>query len=334
MKKNKLMLSLSLLAAITLICTGCGKKAELKDGAEVAVSVKGSKITATEYYEKIKNENIATLIDMIDHSLLDKTYQTDDEENKAIENQLSRMKKSYNDETTYLNVIKQYFGVDSEKELEELLRLEYKKNRAVKDYINTNLTDKEIKDYYKDNIYGEIKASHILISVDANDNATAEEKEAAEKKALEQAQDIIKQLNDGKDFAKLAKKYSTDKSNKENGGDLGYFQPSDMVEEFSEAVRKLKNGEYTKEPVKTKFGYHIILKVDEKEKAELKDVKDEIKEKLTTKKLSESNSLYYETLVKYRESKGLTWNDDALKKQYNDYMDQLIEKAKTSSSSK
>ena len=68
MKKNKLMLSLSLLAAITLICTGCGKKAELKDGAEVAVSVKGSKITATEYYEKIKNENIATLIDMIDHS--------------------------------------------------------------------------------------------------------------------------------------------------------------------------------------------------------------------------------------------------------------------------
>ena len=334
MKKNKLMLSLSLLAAITLICTGCGKKAELKDGAEVAVSVKGSKITATEYYEKIKNENIANLIDMIDHSLLDKTYQTDDEENKAIENQLSRMKKSYNDETTYLNVIKQYFGVDSEKELEELLRLEYKKNRAVKDYINTNLTDKEIKDYYKDNIYGEIKASHILISVDASDNATTEEKKAAEKKALEQAQDIIKQLNDGKDFAKLAKKYSTDKSNKENGGDLGYFQPSDMVEEFSEAVRKLKKGEYTKEPVKTKFGYHIILKVDEKEKAELKDVKDEIKEKLTTKKLSESNSLYYETLVKYRESKGLTWNDDALKKQYNDYMDQLIEKAKTSSSSK
>lgn len=334
MKKNKLMLSLSLLAAITLICTGCGKKAELKDGAEVAVSVKGSKITATEYYEKIKNENIATLIDIIDHSLLDKTYQTDDEENKAIENQLSRMKKSYSDETTYLNVIKQYFGVDSEKELEELLRLEYKKNRAVKDYINTNLTDKEIKDYYKDNIYGEIKASHILISVDASDNATTEEKKAAEKKALEQAQDIIKQLNDGKDFAKLAKKYSTDKSNKENGGDLGYFQPSDMVEEFSEAVRKLKKGEYTKEPVKTKFGYHIILKVDEKEKAELKDVKDEIKEKLTTKKLSESNSLYYETLIKYRESKGLTWNDDALKKQYNDYMDQLIEKAKTSSSSK
>ena len=332
MKKNKLMLSLSLLAAITLICTGCGKKAELKDGAEVAVSVKGAKITATEYYEKIKNENIATLIDMIDHSLLDKTYQADDEENKAIENQLSQMRKSYNDESTYLIAIKQYFGVDSEKELEELLRLEYKKNRAVKDYINTNLTDKEIKNYYNDNIYGEIKASHILISVDASDDATTEEKEKAEKKALEQAQDIIKQLNDGKDFAKLAKKYSTDESNKEKGGDLGYFQPSDMVEEFSEAVRKLKKDEYTKEPVKTKFGYHIILKVDEKEKAELKDVKEEIKEKLTTKKLSESNSLYYETLVKYRESKGLSWNDDALKKQYNDYMDQLIENAKSSSS--
>ena len=94
MKKNKLIVTLSFLAAITLMFTGCGKKAELKDGAEVAVSVKGGKITATEYYEEIKDDNIATLIDMIDHKLLDKTYQTDDEENKAVENQISQMKKN------------------------------------------------------------------------------------------------------------------------------------------------------------------------------------------------------------------------------------------------
>lgn len=333
MKKNKLILTLSFLAAITLMFTGCGKKAELKDGAEVAVSVKGGKITATEYYEEIKNDNIATLIDMIDHKLLDKTYQTDDEENKAVKNQISQMKKKYgSNEETYLNILRQYFGVNSEKELEEMLRLEYKRNRAVKDYISTHLTDKEIKNYYNDNIYGKIKASHILISVDASDNATTEEKEKAEKKALEQAKDIIKQLDEGKDFATLAKKYSTDESNKEKGGDLGYFQPSDMVDEFSEAVRNLKDGEYTKKPVKTKFGYHIILKVDQKDKAELKDVKSDIKEKLTAQKLSDDTSLYYQTLVKYRESKKITWNDDSLKKQYNDYMDKLIENAKSSSS--
>lgn len=332
MKNNKLILTLSSLAIISLILTGCGKKAELKDGAEVAVSVKGNKITATEYYNKIKNDNIATLIDMIDHDLLDKTYPTDDEEDKAIGNQISQIKKNYgSDENTYKSILQQYFGVSSEEELEDMLRLEYKRNKAVKEYISNNLTDKEIKDYYNDNIFGEIKASHILIKVDAKDNATDNEKKEAEEVALNQAKDIIKQLNKGKDFKKLAEKYSADEATKEKGGDLGYFQPSDMVEEFSDAVRNLKNGEYTKEPVKTKFGYHIILKVDEKEKEKLKDVKEDIKTKLTAKKMEDDNSIYYKSLIKYRESKKLTWKDDDLKKQYNAYMDKLIENSKKSS---
>ena len=103
-----------------------------------------------------------------------------------------------------------------------------------------------------------------------------------------------------------------------------------MVDEFSSAVRELKKGKYTTEPVKTKFGYHIILKVDEKEKAELKDVKSDIKEKLTAQKLQEDNSLYYQTLVKYREKQKITYKDDSLKKQYNEYMDKLIENSKSS----
>ena len=92
-----------------------------------------------------------------------------------------------------------------------------------------------------------------------------------------------------------------------------------------------RNGEYTKEPVKTKFGYHIILKVDEKEKEKLKDVKEDIKTKLTAKKMEDDNSIYYKSLIKYRESKKLTWKDDDLKKQYNAYMDKLIENSKKSS---
>ncbi len=331
MKNNKLFLALSSLAAISLVLTGCGKKVELKDGENTAVSIKGAKITSNQYYDEIKEDNIATLIDMIDHKLLDKTYKTDDEEDESIEKQLSQLKSSYgSDEDTYTSILQQYFGVNSEEELEEMLRLEYKRNKAVKEYISDNLTDKEIKDYYNDNIYGEIKASHILISIDTDDDATDEEKEEAEEKALKKAKKIIKKLNNGEDFAKLAKEYSTDEATKENGGDLGYFQPSDMVDEFSSAVRELKKGEYTKEPVKTQYGYHIILKVDEKEKAKLKKVKSEIKEKLTTQKLGEDNSLYYQTLVKYREKQKITWKDDSLKKQYNEYMDKLIENSKSS----
>ena len=90
----------------------------------------------------------------------------------------------------------------------------------------------------------------------------------------------------------------------------------------------VKNDEYTTEPGKTKFGYHIILRVDQKEKESLDSLKDSIKEKLASQKISDDNSVYYESLVKFRESKELKWNDTELEKSYNDYMNNLIEQSK------
>lgn len=329
MKNKKLFVVLSTIALASIAITGCGKKAELKDGAEVAVSVKGSQITATEYYEQIKKDNISSLIDMIDHDLLDEDYKTDDAENKAVKSQMDQIKSYYgSNESTYKSILLQYFGVNNDEEFEELLRLEYKRNKAVKDYISANLTDKEIEKYYNDNIYGEIKASHILISVDVSDDATDDEKKEADEVAKKKAQEVIEKLKNGEKFSDLAKEYSTDTSNNEKGGDLGYFDPNDMVDEFKEAVLKLKNDEYTTEPVKTKFGYHIILRVDQKEKESLDSLKDSIKEKLASQKISDDNSVYYESLVKFRESKELKWNDTELEKSYNDYMNNLIEQSK------
>jgi len=329
MKNKKLFVVLSTIALASIAITGCGKKAELKDGAEVAVSVKGSQITATEYYEQIKKDNISSLIDMIDHDLLDEDYKTDDAENKAVKSQMDQIKSYYgSNESTYKSILLQYFGVNNDEEFEELLRLEYKRNKAVKDYISSNLTDKEIEKYYNDNIYGEIKASHILISVDVSDDATDDEKKEADEVAKKKAQEVIEKLKNGEKFSDLAKEYSTDTSNNEKGGDLGYFDPNDMVDEFKEAVLKLKNDEYTTEPVKTKFGYHIILRVDQKEKESLDSLKDSIKETLASQKISDDNSVYYESLVKFRESKELKWNDTELEKSYNDYMNNLIEQSK------
>ena len=330
MKNKKLFVVLSTIALASIAITGCGKKAELKDGAEVAVSVKGSQITATEFYEQIKKDNISSLIDMIDHDLLDEDYKTDEAENKAVKSQMDQIKNYYgSNESTYKSILLQYFGVNNDEEFEELLRLEYKRNKAVKDYISANLTDKEIEKYYNDNIYGKIKASHILISVDVSDKATDDEKKEADEVAKKKAQEVIEKLKNGEKFSDLAKKYSTDTSNNEKGGDLGYFDPNDMVDEFKEAVLKLKNDEYTTEPVKTKFGYHIILRVDQKEKESLDSLKDSIKEKLASQRISDDNSVYYESLVKFRESKELKWNDTELEKSYNDYMNNLIEQSKS-----
>ena len=89
----------------------------------------------------------------------------------------------------------------------------------------------------------ELKARHIL---------TTSEKDAG---------DIIVKLNKGGDFAELAGKHSTGPS-AVNGGDLGWFKTDAMEKEFSTAASKLKKGSYTKKPVKTQFGWHVILLED------------------------------------------------------------------------
>ena len=101
--------------------------------------------------------------------------------------------------------------------------------------------DKEVAALPKEE---EVKAAHILVATE------------------EEAKDVIKQLDAGKDFAELAKEKSTD-SNKDDGGDLGWFGKGRMVPEFEEAAFKLEKGAYTKEPVKSQFGFHVI-KVEDK----------------------------------------------------------------------
>ena len=332
MKKSKIIMGFSALLVVSLIATGCGKEIPVKNGSKVAVSIKGDKFTATEYYEEVKEKNISILIDMIDHSILDKKYKSDDEEKEAIDKQIEQIKSYYGkDETQFNSVIKQYFGAENEEDLRNILSLEYKRNKAVEEYIEKNIKDDEIEKYYNENIFGQVKASHILITPNYKDDYTDEEKAKADEKALETAKKVIKELNSGKKFKDLAKKYSSDKSNSSNGGDLGYFQLSDMVEEFSNAVKELKKNEYTKEPVKTEYGYHIILKTGEKDRPELKDVKDDIKEKLKTQKLNDDRSLYYEALIAIREKNKIKWNDDVLKSSYDKYMQDLIKSTKENS---
>ena len=330
MKNKKIILGLAALLVVASLTTGCGQKAELKNGSEVAVKIDGAKITADEYYNEIKDKNVSALIDMIDHELFDKKYGNTDEEKTTIKDQIETLKKQYgNDEKTYKAVLQQYFGVQTEDELEEILKLEYRRTEAVYDYIESHIKDKEIEKYYEKEVYGEVKASHILITPSVSENATSDEKETAEEEAEKLAKKIIKKLQNGEKFEDLAKEYSSDKSNSEKGGDLGYFDLSEMVKEFSDAVKNLEIDEYTTKPVKSQFGYHIIIKTGEKEKPKLKEVKKDIIETLRNQKLDEDEALYYQTLIDIREEKNITWKDDKIKKQYNKLMEQLLESAKT-----
>lgn len=119
----------------------------------------------------------------------------------------------------------------------------------LQNFIKANpVTDAEIKAEYDSKVAAEkgteYKASHILV------------------KTEEEAKKLITELDKGADFAKLANKNSLDAKESQNGGDLGWFSAGQMVPPFSEAVAALEKGKYTKEPVKTQFGFHVILKED------------------------------------------------------------------------
>jgi len=142
------------------------------------------------------------------------------------------------------------------------------------------LSDEEIKAYYDENkaqfeTAAQSQLSHILISV----SATATADEAAKAKAT--AEKVLAELKGGADFADLAKEYSGDPGSKDTGGDLGWSSTDSYVPEFKAAADKLKKGGMSG-LVKTDFGYHIILKVDEKPAGvqSLEDATDTIKSSL------------------------------------------------------
>jgi len=116
------------------------------------------------------------------------------------------------------------------------------------------VTDKLVRQAY-DRMQEEVRASHILITAEAN----ADPKDTL--KALQKATDLRKRVEAGEDFDQLAKEYSEDPSAKQNGGDLGYFTAMQMVYPFENAAFTTPKGNVS-QPIRTRFGYHIIKVID------------------------------------------------------------------------
>ncbi|HZH28851.1 MAG TPA: peptidylprolyl isomerase [Azospirillaceae bacterium] len=138
-------------------------------------------------------------------------------------------------------------------------RLRRAEERAVQEVymqrqINARISDDKLRERYKEWVaenppQDEVRASHIL--VDSEDKA----------------KDLIKRLQDGADFALLAKENSTDPGSAPTGGDLGYFNEGDMVQPFAQAAFTLSPGALAAAPVKTQFGWHVIKVVDRRQGA-------------------------------------------------------------------
>ena len=101
--------------------------------------------------------------------------------------------------------------------------------------------------------------------------------------------------------------------------ELGYQAFNASLESaYMEEMQELENDEYSKEPVKTSYGYHIVYRIDQKDTPKLKDVKDTIIDIISSKKQAEDSNLLYKALISLREEKKIDFKDTVMKEKYEE----------------
>ncbi len=318
MKREIKYLFILLLVVISL--TSCNNKNNVSD-KELVAKYGSNQISTNDLYKKLKEKNgLDTILNEVDKDILNKLYKKNTAEDEYYQKELNTLMVTYQTRysstySTFDEFITKVLGLKNQTEVEEAIRLNYKKRQATQEYLKNAITDKEINDEYQKE-KGEIKASHILI---APENSS----DAAKKKAKSFAQELIKRIEKGESFEKLAKEYSKD--SKEKGGDLGFVNLDSLTKNFREALDKLKINEMTKEPVETEYGYHIILKTGEKKKASLKELREKIIEKLVKNKIEKNYSVTQaQALIDLRKKNKFKLYDIDLEKQYTAYVNNIL----------
>ena len=317
-----------LLTVLIVIIIWPSRIATLKNGTQPVVKVANKTYTADDLYTQMKNHySVSQLLDQIDNDILTKMYPEDKKMTEEVESNAEY----------YINMYKQYYNYTEEEFLSangfasrdaylEYLKLDNRRKKYQDEYVKKNLTDDEIKKYYDENVYGDINCQHILVETKSDDSSSSSSSKSSDNKnklsdsdAKKLAQEIIDKINDGKSWKDIKKEYK----DKVTFEDLGYQSwDSDLEDSFKKALKKMDNNSYSKEPVKTSYGYHVIYRVDQKKAPSLKKTKSKIIEKLVSKKESEDSNLLYKALISLRSEKNIKFQDTDMKEKYEKYIKQ------------
>lgn len=287
------------IALLAIVLAGYGDKA--------AATVNGERITETELDERVEQiaamygydlntaqglVTMAFLREQILENMIEEKLILKDAEKRGIVIEQTRVDEE-------MGIIKQIYATDeayqsflAERKFTEKDLLKYIRNELVFDALFNEITKditettQDTKAYYDENpdefrVKETIKARNIVL------------------KTEEEALAVIARLDNGEDFAQLAAELSIDPTAKDNQGDIGYFNEDDnLVPEFKDAAFALEVGEYTKTPVQSTYGFHII-KVEDKKPAAMRtyeEVKEELKSRFLAEEKNERFSAYVEEL--------------------------------------
>ena len=317
----------------TLLVCGCGKSVpKLSNGDDAVVTLSnGEKISVNDLYNDLKaNYALDSLINLVDKKILEDKYKDKLESAKEYaDSTMKSLKENYGDDL--LSAIQSYTSYSTVEAYESYVYLSYLQNLAVEDYAKAQISDKERKEYYEKNIYGDVLVDHILVTPNVKDDATDEEKKKAEDEAKEKINTIIAKLKESKNvketFTELAKEYSEDESTKNEGGSLGYINDGTLSNSYDEIIKaafNLKNGEFSNEVITTELGYHVILREEQKEKASFDDVKDTITEKLANNLMTTDATVSIKALQNLRKEYNLDIIDSDIKDQYAKYIQNAL----------
>ena len=258
-------------------------------GGTKYISSKAGDVTEKDIVESIGANQLskAATSMMIQKVLLDKYKNKIDE--KVIDEQLKKAQEQYGGKDKFEQLLKQQgFTLDKYK---DGLKVKAAQTLMINEY--AGITEDKIKESYEKNKH-QYHLAHILISVKSNSNPNGLSDEEAKKKAEE----VLKKVKDGGDFASLAKEYSNDTENASSGGDLGWSSKENtkFVSEFSNAAYSL-NKDQVSDVVKTPFGYHIIKVLDTKDSS-YDELKTSLEERAAEQAVKSDNTIVSKALKK------------------------------------
>lgn len=234
------------MAASVLALAACSNDQKATDD-EVIATTKAGKITKEDLYVEMKDAIGPQVVEnMLLQQALENEYKVSD---KEVKEEIKKQKESLGDNfEAYL----EQSGI-TESFFEKNVKSQMLQKKMV---ASLKVSDEDIAKGVE-RAKTEVHARHIVV---------ADEKTA---------QEVLTKIKDGGDFEALAKEYSTEPVAQDTGGDLGWFGPGKMLQEFEDAAYSLKKGEIS-EPVKTSYGYHVIELLDTR-KAETEKTDEELK---------------------------------------------------------